>query len=88
MLKMNANEILYLSEFEIKNDLHHIICKEMSSVGISNSVFLVHNVKNKITQIYGWDALSHYIWELMDWNEVKETDIKQINTTIELKLEN
>ena len=84
---MNANEILYLSEFEIKNDLHHLICKEMSSMGISNSVFLVQNMKNKTTQIYGWDALSHYIWELMDWDEVKETDIKQINTIIELKLE-
>ena len=85
---MNANEILYLSEFEVKNDLHHIVCKEMSSVGISNSVFLVHDMINKTTKIYGWDALSHYLWELMDWDEVQETDIKQINAVIELKLEN
>ena len=84
---MNANEILYLSEFEIKNDLHHLICKEMSSVGIYNSVFLVHDMRSTITKIYGWDALSHYIWELMDWSEVKETDIKQINSMVELKLE-
>ena len=85
---LSMNKILYLSEFEIKNDLHHIACKEMSSVGISNSVFLVHDMRSTTTKIYGWDALSHYIWELMDWNEITETDIKQINSTIELKLEN
>ena len=85
---MNANEILYLGDFEIKNDLHYLVCKEVISVGISNSVFLVYDMKNNTTTIYGWDALSHYIWELMDWGEVKEADIKQINTIIELKLEN